>query len=228
MVFDVNITTKCSLIDMLCPHTCRGCGYIGDAFCRCCKNDIIFGHTNYCTFCKQPICHNVCDYCFNVPTFMIGWRDEPIGKLVHDFKYNSTRALCEVFAELLDSCLPIFADNVVIVPLPTINRHVRERGFDHILLIARRLAKRRGWRVEQILGRNKDYVQVGANKQARILQAVEAYKIVRPIDTTKTYMLLDDVWTTGSSMKAAIKMLQRAGASKVVATVLAVNRSHKK
>ena len=44
------------------------------------------------------------------------------------------------------------------------------------------------------------------------------------IDRNKTYVLLDDVWTTGASMKAALKKLREAGALKIIILVLAVNR----
>lgn len=159
---------------------------------------------------------------------MVGWRDEAIGKLVHDYKYNSTRAIKNVLADLAEQVLPYIDGEVSVVPLPTIEKHIRERGFDHISLLARAIAKKRGWQVKNLLVRAKNTVQVGAGMTARIMQAVSAYEFSGSVDPLRTYVLVDDVWTTGSSMKAAIKKLQQAGASKIIVLVLAVNRVNNK
>ena len=55
-----------------------------------------------------------------------------IGQLAKEYKYGSVVALADVLAGFLDSALPFFADEIIVVPLPTIARHIRERGFDHM------------------------------------------------------------------------------------------------
>ena len=147
-----------------------------------------------------------------------------VGRLVHDFKYESSRNIGKVLAELFDAVLPEIDGDVFIVPLPTAFRHIRLRGFDHTLLVARRLAKLRQYQVSRLLVREKNTVQVGANREARMVQAPNAYRVEGEIRPNATYLLIDDVWTTGSSMKAAIKKLQHAGASKIAVGILAVNR----
>lgn len=224
MGFIVKNTTFMGPMDLLCPHICKGCGALGEILCECCKKDITNEHVNFCPMCKQPTPDGKCNHCYLPPSFALGWRDEIIGKLVHDYKYNSVRVLAQTFAELLDTTLPFFADDVVIVPLPTIKKHVRTRGFDHTLKIAKALAKKRGWEVEQLLVRAQNTIQVGADKDWRLVQAADAYELVGTIKPDTLYLLFDDVWTTGASMKAALKKLQRAGASKVAMSVLAVSR----
>ena len=44
------------------------------------------------------------------------------------------------------------------------------------------------------------------------------------INPDTTYILLDDVWTTGASMQSAIKKLQQAGASKIIVAILSLSR----
>lgn len=224
MGFIVKNTTIKNPLDLICPHTCIGCGAVGEVLCECCKNNILVEHLNYCPNCKRLTSDGDCKYCALPPCFMVGWRDELVFKLAEEFKYHSVRALGDVLAELLDVILPEVDGKVVIVPLPTIKKHVRERGFDHMLKIAQKLGKRRKWKVEQILQRRKNTVQVGANREARLVQAAEAYGLAGRVDPGTTYVLVDDVWTTGASMKIATKKLQRAGASKVLLAVLAVNR----
>ena len=224
MVFYVKNTTFGKLLDIVCPHSCRGCGRMGEVLCECCKNNIILAHENYCLNCKRLITTAKCPYCDFVPTYMVGWRDELIGKLVEEYKYNSVKTLGAVLAEVLDGILPVVDGKVAVVPLPTIERHVRERGFNHTLGVVKKLARRRGWEVARILKRAKDTVQVGVGNTARLLQAAEAYSLGGKIEPDTTYILLDDVWTTGASMRAALKKLQMAGASKIIIVVLAVSR----
>ena len=226
----VKKTMKCGILDMLCPHFCRGCGEIGAVFCECCKNNMISEKINYCPNCERVICGEKCEKC-RLPfsaTFMIGWRDELIGELVEEYKYQSVRALGKVLADILDESLPDLAGEVVVVPMPTINQHVRERGIDHTFEVAKKLAKKRGWKVEKVVLRAKNTVQVGANEKQRALQAREAYKIEQELDSEKVYVIFDDVWTTGASMKEVGKLMKENGAKKVVAVVLAVNRIGKK
>lgn len=124
-----------------------------------------------------------------------------------------------VLAELLD--VRMEAVDGVVVPLPTIRRHIRERGFDHTATIARKLALP----CEQLLRRRNKSVQVGAGAEARRRQAKEAYVVKGAPYEGREYWLLDDVWTTGSSMLAARKCLLEAGADKVSIAVLAKTRN---
>lgn len=226
MGFIVKNTTTKNPLDLICPHTCIGCETVGEVLCECCKNNILNEHLNYCPNCKRLTPDGGCKHCALPPCFMVGWRDELVFKLVEEYKYHSVRALGEVLADLLDNVLPEVAGEVVIVPLPTIKRHVRERGFDHMLEIAKKLGKKRGWKVEKILKRAKNTVQVGANREVRLVQAAKAYELAGTVSPNKTYLILDDVWTTGASMKIVTKKLQRAGALKVLLAVLAVNRGN--
>ena len=64
-------------------------------------------------------------------------------------------------------------------------------------------------------------VQVGASAEQRARQAQEAYVVKPGFDPDKRYILLDDVWTTGSSMLAAAQKLRSCGAQWVDILVIA-------
>jgi predicted amidophosphoribosyltransferase len=114
-----------------------------------------------------------------------------------------------------------FSNDDVIVPLPTIPRHKRERGFGHIEKMARIIAANSPARSQALLKRANNSVQVGASSEKRKQQAAMAYVLNGKIDPALHYFLLDDVWTTGSSMLAAAKILRSAGAQYVNAIVIA-------
>ncbi len=123
------------------------------------------------------------------------------------------RAVAPVLAEIMDAAMP---ENGLLVPLPTIAKHIRERGFDHIGLVAKKMKMSS----VKVLVRNKDTVQVGASREKRVAQAKEAYRAIN-VDPDTCYLLFDDVWTTGSSMMAAAQKLREAGAKEIGIVVIA-------
>lgn len=123
------------------------------------------------------------------------------------------RAASYELAELLGA---VVDGGYVLVPLPTIRRHIRERGFDHIDLVCRKMKHV----VSHVLYRRNNTVQVGASAEERQAQAREAYTATI-IDPERHYLLVDDVWTTGSSMMAACEVMRRMGAKNLAIAVIA-------
>ena len=222
----VKNTTIIGLLDLIAPHSCRGCGRLGSILCDCCKNNIIKNTTNICPLCKTPKTTPTCPNCTNLPPIYIaGRKSELIGELIQDYKYHSIRAAARPLASILDQILPETTSSVI-VPLPTISRHIRERGFDHTHLITKQFAKLRPHtEVQKLLIRAKDTIQVGADRSTRVTQASSAYTIAKNviISPATTYILFDDVWTTGATMLSAVKKLQQAGAQNIIIAVLALS-----
>lgn len=223
MCFDVKNTTVRIISDLFCPHYCCRCGKIGSILCDCCKNDLCSDNTNNCLACGTNI-NSFCPTC-SLP-FGNQWtfspRSDELAQMISAFKYDSIRAFGKAFAELLSSCLPPqLPQNTVIVPMPTIRKHIRERGFDHAYLIAKELGRLRHLPCTQLIGRAKNTVQVGASRDQRLTQAKSAYKLLAPPDPNKTYLVIDDVWTTGASLCAACELLTKNGARLPMVAVLA-------
>lgn len=232
MKFDVKNTTLVNILDLICPHSCRGCGHLGAVICECCKNDITMRGGRICPLCRRALDEKL-EKCPDCETelrgiYVAGWREGALSKLIKDFKYRSVRACGDALVEMLDRVIPQGVAEMTVVPLPTIGRHVRERGLDHTLVMAKKLAKRRGWRCERILERKADFVQVGTKATERQEQAEKSYMVAKAIDANKSYLLLDDVWTTGMTIRAAEKVLREAGAKDVYAALVAVGRPQEK
>ena len=216
MSFIVKNTTLLNPFDLLAPHSCRGCGRLGEVLCDRCKKYIISAEHGI----RPKKCPD------SIPIYSLGKREDLLATLIHDFKYHSVRTIGVKLAELLNEALPELPKGSMLVPLPTSTKHIRARGFDHTLFIAKRLATKRGLKLEKILLRVKNTVQVGADQKTREAQASSAYEINQKIkiNPDKTYVLFDDVWTTGSSMLAAAKKLREAGAQNFIFVLLGISR----
>lgn len=214
-------TIRNVLGNLLCPLFCLSCGKCGDILCDCCKKNISFGH-GMCLKCGQKLNGFVCLKC-SLPfrfQFCLGERKGILKELINDFKYNSNKAAGLKLVEVLADSL-ILDQNAVLVPLPTIAKHKRERGFGQTEWLAGKLSRVFGCDVSNLLSRAKNTVQVGASSDKRKIQAEEAYMIQGAVDAELNYVLFDDVWTTGSSMLAAAKLLKDHGANNVSALLLA-------
>lgn len=236
MKFIVKNTTLCGPFDLLCPHACMGCGCLGKVLCERCKKHIISQRVDICPLCKQILPSGRfwgCQEC-ELPlerVWVAGWREGVLAKMVSQYKYQAVRAATGALVEILDATLPATSElernglkGIIVVPLPTIGRHVRERGLDHTDRLARGLARQRGWQYQRVLERAVDTVQVGTKAALRRKQAAQAYMTQRRCEAEKTYLLVDDIWTTGATMLAAVQVLREAGAQKVLGVVLATGK----
>jgi ComF family protein len=144
-----------------------------------------------------------------------------MGKMVKRYKFAPVKALADALAEAMDEALPDFGREVVIVPVPTIRKHIRERGFGHTEVLCKKIARRRRWQYSPVIRRVKNVVQVGADEKTHRAQVHGAFAVYGQTLPDKTYVVVDDVWTTGSTMTETCRVLREAGARKVYAAVLA-------
>lgn len=198
------------------------CGKLGSILCEECKNYNSINYVNKCLKCGVII-KNVCRTC-RLPyghSWVVGRRDAKLGKMVDGLKYESIRALALPTAEMIDQVLPCLPESTIVVPVPTSRRHIRERGLDHTLLVAKKLAQIRGWEHASLVRRITDTVQVGASAERRHKQAEEAYGLAGEVDGGRNYLVIDDVYTTGASLEAVCRLLRKGGAKNISVVVLA-------
>lgn len=225
----VKITTLELILDVIFPCYCRGCGKIGDGFCSCCFFDNMAKNPPFCSKTDKEF-HTI---------FTCGIRTGILANLVAEYKYQSRRHYVRGLARYLNEVISRFSDGeeYVVVPLPTVSKHIRERGFDHIGRLCREFSVLSGFPVAKLLKRVNSAVQVGVDAKTRLKQAKEAYKIDSKVsfNPKSHFLLVDDVWTTGASMRAARAVLEaellRRGVKKseikISAIVLAKNDGYR-
>lgn len=252
-LYRVKITIEKFILDMVLPNRCVRCQREGGIFCDRCKKYISIINPSY-------VMEDV--YGFEkllVAGLKEGWfermvrdfkykgrRDygeflaEKLGEVIlgeikrmrfgDELSNKSGEVTCGVLRKVETEIKEI--RQIVLVPLPTIRKHIRERGFDHTLRLCFELENFLQKRLDDfgisveyqsLLVRKNKTVQVGKEKKERVKQAEKAYGIREgvEIENKTLYILVDDVTTTGASLAAAKKILQ---ADRVWAAVLMKER----
>lgn len=208
-----------ALLSLTAPHHCCGCGQIGTLLCGNCKYNITSESFSLCAACGKELAgsNGICSQC--KVAYQQAWcvadRRDYLEQLINHFKFSNAREAHRPLADLLHTCIPNLPGQVRIVPIPTISSHIRQRGYDHMLLVARRLGRLRRLPIDTSLRRATNSMQRGAGRRQRVKQAKTAFTCPRPLDPDVIYLLIDDVITTGATVEYATKVLRDAGAQTV-------------
>ena len=220
-----------SLIATLSPPECINCSKEGSALCESCSGTEIVPFGERCWRCSaRSALGKTCQRCrsFGGPLFV--WittdYDDTARTLVRRFKFGQQRPVAEALARLMADTFhqfnPVASAGYLLVPIPTATRRVRERGFDHTALLARTLSRQLGLDSSRALGRLGQARQLGALRTARLAQAEGSYYVRLPTHIKgRPILLVDDVVTTGGTLRAATKALRAAGAKRVDALIFA-------
>jgi len=161
-----------------------------------------------------------------------GSYDSGLRELIHLLKYNQVRpasnVLGRMLAEAIEDLQPLFSGSeVLVVPVPLHVRKLRQRGFNQSDLIARAALKLKaatgGFQLSAGLleRRRETKSQIGLSRHQRRENIRGAFVVVKPDEVNgREILVVDDVFTTGTTVSECARILRRAGASKVyVATV---------
>lgn len=207
------------LISLISPHHCVVCSDIADGMCKKCMLQLKPFNLHNCILCGYGLntgnrCCSSCELA-NVNQLIIVKMSKDLRKLLHEYKYNNKRAFCKVLAQIVSNNIDNTGRSYIIVPLPPSSKHRRQRGYDHILNIVRHLSKMTNCEYEMVLKRKTNFRQVGADRQTRFTQAENAFISRYPLSPDRTYIIFDDVITTGATITSAVRALRSGGARKI-------------
>ncbi len=212
------------MLSVIAPHLCCGCGKVGSTLCGNCKYDIISELKTVCIRCQKPCGERgICGSC-RLPyerAWCVGERVGTLQRLIGLYKFERVRSAYKDLGDLLLATVPDLPANVVIVPVPTVASHIRQRGYDHTLLLARYIARKRQLPLRRLLVRVTKTKQRQASAAVREAQAKAAFAVRGDVAKNTVYLLVDDVITTGATVKYAAKALKDAGATQIWAAVVA-------
>jgi len=224
-----------NLLDLLFPKICLGCGSQGGYFCIECKQKIRKTY-QICPICSKPSpfgrTHNFCLTKFSLESlFSFFAYGGIIREAIHKLKYKLVTDLEQEFWRLikdeigkkeiemtvLNQNLKIEKPTVVPIPLYWYKQNLR--GFNQSSLFGKRIACLFDLPFsDKILVREKNTVSQTKLTQKEREQNIKGIFSLAPdilISQDLNILLIDDVWTTGSTMKEAARVLRGAGAKKV-------------
>ncbi len=187
---------------ILCPR-CMGelrASYTGNHFstrCPDCGFPLLEGMTS-CPSCRSG------GHTIHMESYT--WYRGLAREFIRLYKFKGIRELSAVAAELFGTMLSSHeGEGLILVPVPCSPRSLTQRGWDQMLMIAKRL-RGRGYRVEECVGRLDDsQVQKELPKGLRQGNAQRSYVLkdgwALPAGTREV-VILDDVVTTGATIRA--------------------------
>jgi ComF family protein len=233
--------TGLNLLDFFLPRLCVFCGDVAGgeapaAVCPACEAKLEWVASPLCSCCGRvfPVregADHLCGPCQTDPPPFARARaatlydeDGPAGQAIKRFKYNRRLDMLPVMHYWLKSplCLELVQEADLITPVPLHPSRLRQRGFNQALLLAQAFPEVPLER--QLLARQRHTPpQAGLNPKERRDNVKGAFAVLRPeLVKRKSILLIDDVFTTGATVKECAKVLRRAGAREV--NVLTVAR----
>lgn len=217
------------LLDLLFPARCLSCKRVGSFLCQACRANVAAPPLPFCPTCRQAIDPHL-PYCRcrapRLPCVIAaGEFSGPLRNAIHRFKYNGQSAGADALAALLIPQLSgILTPDRLVVPMPLHPQRERQRGYNQAALLGRAIAQAYGCTVaEQALRRTRPTTpQVSLNLAARARNMDGAFAGDPGICHGRQLVLVDDVCTTGATLRAAANAAHDAGARTVYAAVLAV------
>jgi predicted amidophosphoribosyltransferase len=138
--------------------------------------------------------------------------------LVGALKFRGALPLAGLMAAQMTADAPTFPDGAVVVPVPPSRVRLRRRGFDPAGLLARAFAERTGLRLQTVLRRSD---RAGRQTQATRSQRSTRAIAVEARSAPAVALLVDDVHTTGATLRACAAALKLAGSERVHALTYA-------
>ena len=229
-----------SCLNLIWPPRCIACdaGAGEPHFCAPCASSLVSGAAHACPVCAgvyltPPVGggDHTCGACLKTrPPFeraraayayggalrdaMIRWKNRP--------DHTLSRAMCSLMlAGHRGRRWCDLEGDVIVVPIPSARAALLRRGFNPAGLLARALARERGWPLIHALKvRGHKGSSAGLNARQRERRLRGAFAVRSGRIRGATVVLVDDVMTTGATARAAARVCRRAGASSLQIALL--------
>ena len=210
-------------IDLIFPPRCAGCDVTGTVWCEECDGRIIAPKGRSCPACGLPLEKgNSCSICEDWPGRVLvrpfAHYRKPLSSAIIRLKYRSDQALAKEMSSWLISVyqqMDRVADCVVPVPLADVR--LRQRGYNQVALIAASFANELNlpFYTNALIRVRETQSQVGLNRQARHQNVEGAFRADSHIVQDQSIVIIDDLLTSGATMKNCAIALLNAGAVQV-------------
>ena len=229
------------IINLFYPALCQACGGKMPKWdrhlCENCLKKIEMRQPPFCIKCGKRLSVEsstitICKDCkISAPYFdragSACYYDGILKELVYNFKYKKITSLGEEFAKIIINFMKI--NNLgnlaeIIAPIPMHPKRLFKREVNHADILAKNIAKKLNIHYSgKLLKKIKETaVQTGLGRQKRIKNILGSFSIQNSsIAENKNILLVDDLFTTGSTVNECAKLLRKAGARYIEVIALA-------
>lgn len=230
------IDAKTFALDTLFPKFCLGCETEGSFLCLDCQAGLKSAQNQNCIACQKPaafgLTHPGCQTPFGADGLIsfFDYGDKKVANTLIKGKYSFLPEVYEILGNLIALKIrtdPAFAHiasytkNVLLVPIPLHPSRRRWRGFNQAQKLCKALGEQLNIPVLELLKRTKlTKTQKDLKKEQRQKNVADAFAISPNFKSfnlqSSNIILVDDVATTGATLRAAALVLKRSGAAKVI------------
>jgi len=207
-------------------------------FCRSCWNGIQPLQGPFCPCCGRPFASSyalqhspdhLCGPCrSDPPAYTRAWSlylyASPLQEAVRLFKYNKKVALADALGALMNQATFEPAHIDMIIPVPLYPTRLKDREYNQSLLLADRVSRARKIPLsyDNLIRIRETAPQTNLSRAVRLKNLRRAFAVRRPQDISGRHVLIvDDVFTTGTTVNECAKTLRKGGASEVYVCTLA-------
>ncbi len=220
-----------SIQKLIHPSTCLLCGAPGQDnldLCRCCYQDLPW-IVHACLRCgiPLPVGDSLCGHCLKHPPVLdrtqVLWRyTPPVSGLISALKFRGRLPCARLLGELMALRLKDGPKPDCLLPIPLHPRRYRERGFNQAIEIGHPVSQRldiplRPRLCQRIRATPPQHELDASMRRSNLVGAFKASHAVKGLNLA----LIDDVMTTGTTVREVASTLKQAGAARVEAWVLA-------
>lgn len=165
---------------------------------------------------------------------LFSYQDRGVRNAIHALKFKHMRSVANCFAPLIHQAIQEMQGRditlneqlrVILLPVPKMKVHVRTRGFDAMEYLCNKIQEQDSPHYEvcsKAIVRLNTQAQTGLTRKERLVNMHNAFHVVAPkMLVNKIIYIIDDVTTTGSTLRELEKVCLHAGAKKVYAVTIA-------
>lgn len=213
---------KRRILEIFYPRRCCFCGNVSETeVCRSCKEKICYIEEPRCKKCGRLVRYEEQEYCYECQRIRFHYdqgksiwlHKKPVNESIYQFKYHNKRIYGEFYAKEL---FRLFRKELqewnvdVIIPVPLHSRRKRVRGYNQSEIIAKTLGELSKIPVNTKAVKRKKYTrpQKELNDKERKNNLKDAFWIQKDWKIPKNVLLIDDIYTTGSTIDTIAKILK--------------------
>ncbi len=232
-----------TFLDIIYPVRCPVCGEIvlpkGKRICTACKERLPYIGEPGCMRCSKPLEHEEQEYCSDCERksyhydrgYAVWVYNEDMRHSIADFKYHSKKENAKFY---IHEMLCRYGDKIgalsvdAVIPVPVHRSKYRERGYNQAEILAKGIGRELELPVfPKLLTRTKKTMpQKKLSDKERLQNLSEAFRYneryaLQPI---RKVLLVDDIYTTGSTIEACTNVLKSKGVEEVYFLVLCIGK----